>query len=154
MKIAIIFFFCVLSFQFADAQITMAKKADWKPIGKLKSLGSTIASLEYRESGRETIYFLFMRDFTRRGENAETQFFSITFNGVDDTFEMFYELLKSFFLDENRNNKNYNQTFRLGDHMVHLQHCWLITGKGVMLSTNEGYINLSKGDIEKLFNKK
>lgn len=154
MKIAIIFFFCVLSFQMVDAQITMAEKADWKLVGKLKSLGSTIASLEYRESGRDTTYLLLMRDFTRRGDNAELQFFTIKFNGVDNTLETFYQLLKSFFLEENRKNKNYNQTFRLGDQMVYLQHNLLITGKGVMLSTKEGYINLSKGDIEKLFNKK
>jgi len=154
MKNILIFFFFLLSFQIADAQITMAEKADWKPVGKLKSLGSTIASLEYKESGRDTTYLLLMRDFTRKGDNAETQFFTIKFNGVDNTLDTFYQLLKSFFLEENRNNKNYNQTFRLGDQMVYLQHCLLITGKGVMLTTKEGYINLSKGDIDKLFNKK
>ncbi len=136
-----------------NAQIAMTEKTDWKPIGKLKSLGSTIASLEYRESGHDTTYLLLMRDFTRRGDNAETQFFTIKFNGVDNTLDTFYKLLKSFFLEENRTNKNYNQTFRLGDQMVYLQHSFLITGKGVMLSTKEGYINLSKGDIDKLFNK-
>ena len=154
MKKILIFLLFVLSFQIIDAQITMAEKADWKPVGKLKSLGSTMASLEYIESGRDTTYLLFMKDFTKRGENAESHFFSIRFDGVDDTFEKFYQLLKSFFLDENRNNKNYTQSFRLGDQMVYLQHCLLITGKGVKLSTKEGYINLSKGDIEKLFNKK
>lgn len=129
----------------------MAEKADWKPVGKLKSLGSTIASMEYNVSGRDTIYLLFMKDFTKRGENAESQFFSIKFNGVENTVEKFYQLLKSFFLDENRKNKNYTQSFRLGDQMVYLQHYLLVTGKGVKLSTKEGYINLSKGDIDKLF---
>jgi len=135
----------------AGAQITMAEKADWKPIGKLKTLGITKASLEYRVSGRDTVYLLFMKDFTKRGEKAESQFFSIKFNGVDNTFEKLYELLKSFFLDENRKNNKYTQTFRLGDQMVNLQHILLVTGKGVMLSTREGYINLSEGDIDKLF---
>lgn len=154
MKNILIIILCAFSFQIVNAQITMAEKADWKPVGKLRSLGSTIASLEYRESGRDTTYLLLMRDFTRKGDNAETQFFTIKFNGVDNTLDTFYQLLKSFFLEENRSNKNYNQTFRLGDQMVYLQHTLLITGKGVMLSTKEGYINLSKGDIDKLFNKK
>ena len=154
MKNIVIIILCAFSFQIVSAQITMAEKADWKPVGKLTSLGSTIASLEYRESGRDTTYLLLMRDFTRKGENAETQFFTIKFNGADNTLDIFYQLLKSFFLDDNRSNKNYNQTFRLGDQMVYLQHNLLITGKGVMLSTKEGYINLSKGDIDKLFNKK
>lgn len=153
MKNIILFFFCTISFQSVEAQITMAEKADWQPFGKIKSLGSTIALLEYREWGRDTTYLLFMRDFTRQGDNAELQYFSITFNGADNTLDKFYQLLKSFFLNENR-GKKYSQTFRLGDQMVHLQHTLLVTGKGVRLTTNEGYINLSKGDIDKLFNKK
>jgi hypothetical protein len=147
-------FLYVTSFHIAGAQITMTEKADWITIGKLKTLGSTKASLEYRVSGRDTVYLLFMKDFTKRGEKAESQFFSIKFNGVDDTFEKFYQLLKSFFLEENRKNKNYTQTFRLGEQMVNLQHYLLVTGKGVRLSTKEGYINLSEGDIDKLFGKR
>ena len=153
MKNILIFLLYVLSFQMVSAQITMAEKADWQPIGKLKSLGMTKASLEYALSSRDTIYLLFMKDFTDRGENAESNYFSIRFNGVDDTFDKFYQLLKSFFLDQNR-NKNYSQSFRLGEEMVYLQHSMLITGKGVKLSTKEGYFNFSKGDIDKLFNKK
>lgn len=151
MKKILLCFLYVISFQNADAQITMAQKAEWKTVGKLKSLGSTLASLDYNVSGPDTIYLLFMKDFTKRGENAEPRFFSIKFNGMDNTVEKLYQLLKSFFLDENRKNKNYTQSFRLGDQMVYLQHNLLVTGKGVMLSTKEGYINLSKGDIDKLF---
>lgn len=151
MKKILFCFLYVISFHIAEAQITMAQKAEWKSVGKLKSLGSTLASLEYNVSGRDTIYLLFMKDFTKRGENAEAQFFSIKFNGMDNTVEKFYQLSKSFFLDENRKNKNYTQSFRLGDQMVYLQHNLLVTGKGVRLSTKEGYINLSKGDNDKLF---
>ncbi|MEO7308276.1 MAG: hypothetical protein ABIR78_10715 [Ferruginibacter sp.] len=143
----------VASFNIAGAQITMAEKADWKPIGKLKPLGTIKASLEYSVSGRDTVYLLFMKDFTKRGEKAESKFFSIKFNGVDNTFEKFYQLLKSFFLDENRGN-SYTQAFRLGDQMLYLQHNLLVTGKGVKLSTKEGYITLSEGDIDKLFGKR
>lgn len=148
---------CVLfliSFHIAGAQITMAEKVEWKTIGKLKPLGSTKATLEYNASGRDTTYLLFMKDFTKRGENAESKFFSIKFKGIDNTFEKLYALLKSFFLDENRKNNQYSQSFRLGSQMVYLQHYLLVTGKGVKLSTNDGYITLSEGDIDKLFGKK
>jgi len=154
MKTVLFFFFYLLSFQMVDAQITMAEKADWKLLGKLKSLGTTLASLQYIESGRDTTYFLLMKDFTKRGDNAEAQYFSITFSGIDNTLEKFYQLMQSFFTEENRKNKNYIQSFRLGEQMVYLQHCILIIGKGVRLGTKEGYINLSKGDVGKLFNKK
>ena len=154
MKKILLCLLCVTCFCITNAQITMAEKAVWKPVGKLKTLGSTIASLDYSASGPDTTYLLFMKDFTERGKNAEPQYFSIKFNGVDNTFEKFFQLLKSFFLDENRKNKNYTQSFRLGDQMVYLQHFLLVTGNGVKLSTKEGYINLSKGDIDKLFGKK
>ncbi len=144
---------CVTIFHIAAAQITMAEKVEWKTIGKLKPLGSTKATLEYHASGRDTTYLLFMKDFTKRGEKAETQFFSIKFKGIDNTFETLYSLLKSFFLDENRRN-SYTQSFRLGNQMVYLQHYVLVTGRGVKLSTNDGYITLSEGDIDKLFGKK
>lgn len=55
-----------------------------------------------------------MKNFTKREEKAESHFFGVKFSGIDDTFEKFYELLKSFFLEENRKNKNYSQTFKLG----------------------------------------
>ena len=48
-------FLSVISFNIAVAQITMAEKADWIPIGKLKTLGSTKASLEYMLSGSDTV---------------------------------------------------------------------------------------------------
>jgi len=144
----------LLTFQNVGAQIAMAEKMDWKPIGKLKILGSTMATLEYVESGRDTTYLLLMKDYTTRGDNAESKYFSVRFNGINNTLEKLYQLLKSFFLEENRNNKNYIQSFRLGEQMVYLQHCLLVTGKGVRFGTKEGYINLSKGDIEKLFKKK
>ena len=125
----------------------MTKKADWISIGKLKKIGSTKASLKYRLTCSDTVYFLFMKNFTKREEKVESHFFGVKFSGIDDTFEKFYELLKSFFLDENRKNKNYSQTFRLGEKMVNLQHYPVIKGKGIMVSTNEGY-------IDKLFGKR
>lgn len=143
----------LISFHIADAQITMAEKVEWKTIGKLKPLGSTKATLEYHASGRDTTYLLFMKDYTKRGEKAESQYFSVKFKGIDNTFETLYSLLKSFFLDENRKN-SYTQSFRLGNQMVYLQHYLVVTGKGVKLSTNDGYITFSEGDIDKLFGKK
>ena len=103
--------------------------------------------MEYRLSSNDTVYFLAMKNFTKREEKAESHFFGVKFSGIDDTFEKFYELLKSFFLKENRKNKNYSQTFKLGEKKVNLQYFPLITGKGIMVSTNEGY-------IDKLFGKR
>jgi len=150
MKLLLSILFTTATFA-CNAQLTMAEPAEWKVIGQLKTLGSLKAKLEYRIDGRDTIYFLFMKDFKKQ---EEPHYFGIKFRSTGDTFSKLYELLKSFFSEENRKNKNYSKTFRLGEEMVNVQHYLLVTGKGIMISTNDGYINLAERDIDKLFGMK
>lgn len=129
----------------------MAENTNWETLGQVKSLGSLIAKLEYHVDKTDTTWFLLMKDFTRR---QEVNYFSIKFHSQGNALLVFYELLLSFFDDSNRNNKSYMQTFTLGSTGVNLQHCTLIATHGVRLTTRDGYINLSKKDIEKLFGKR
>jgi len=133
------------------AQIQMAGNENWETIGQIKRLGTTIAKLEYRTEGSDTLYFLLMKDFTKQ---RETNYFSIKFRGTGNTFGTLYNLLMSFFNEENSANKNYMQTFTLGQTGVNLQHVSLIAQHGVRLTTKEGYVNLSEKDIGKLFGKR
>lgn len=135
----------------APAQIKMAENAEWNLVGQVRSLGTTIAKMEYSSNGNDTAYFLLMKDFTKQ---QGTNYFSVKFKGTGNAFSRFYELLKSFFTDDNRKNKNYMQTFTLGAEGVNLQHCTLIAKHGVRLTTRDGYINLSEKDIDKLFGKR
>jgi hypothetical protein len=135
----------------SHAQIEMAKPAKWETVGEVKSIGKIMAKLEYRIAGADTLYFLLMKDFTKQ---VETNYFSVNFNGTGNTFSILYGVLKSFFDDGNRKNKDYMQTFKLGETGVNLQHCSLIGRHGVRLTTKEGYINLSEKDIDKLFGKR
>ena len=135
----------------AMAQIEMASTAKWSTMGEVRRLGQTQAKMEYRTEGSDTLYFLLMKDFKKQ---LETNYFSINFRGTGNTFTIFYNLLQSFFIDDNRKNSDYMQTFRLGETGVNLQHCTLIGQHGVRLTTKEGYINLSKKDIDKLFGKR
>lgn len=148
-------FISVLFFIITDsvtAQIKMAEKSDWYLVGQVKSLGTVIAKLEYSlNSDNDTTYFLLMKDFKKQ---REVNYFSIKFQGTGSACSQFYELLKSFFTDENKANKYYSQTFTLGKTGVNLQHCILIAKHGVRLTTTEGYINLSEKDIDKLFGKR
>jgi len=136
-----------------NAQLEMADTGGWTTIGALKPLGALKAKMEYRASGGDTTYLLFMKDFTKRDKNADAHFFSIRFRNTGDAFNKLYVLLQSFFLEENRGS-SYTKTFKLGDDMVNLQHNLLITGKGVRLTTKEGYITFSEKDIDKLFGKR
>lgn len=149
-KIAVVpaLFFIV---NIATAQIKMAEQAEWVVAGQVKSLGTTIAKLEYSAAGTDTAYFLLMKDFKKQ---EEVNYFSIKFRAKGNACSQLYELLKSFFIKDNKANKNYMQTFTLGETGVNLQHCTLIARHGVRLTTKEGYINLSEKDIDKLFGKR
>jgi len=133
------------------AQITMADKADWYPVGQVRSIGTLIAKLEYSTAGNDTTYLLLMKDFKKQ---QEVNYFSLRFKSTANACAQFYELLKSFFEDANRKNKDYMQTFKLGETGVNLQHCTLIAKHGVRLTTRDGYINLSEKDIDKLFGRR
>ncbi len=150
MKNMLVVLFSCMAF-LCHAQIQMASNKKWETIGHIKRVGTTIAKLEYRLEGRDTLYFLLMKDFTKR---EEPNYFSLNFNGVENTFHIFYQLLKSFFTDASKDDKNYMQTFKLGQTGVNLQHAPLIGQHGVRLTTGEGYINLSEKDIDRLFGKR
>ena len=130
------------------AQLTEKETGNWQPIGKLKFGGITKASLEYQNTGRDTTYLLFVKDFR---EQPKDNYFSIQFKNTDGTFGKLYTILKSFFLPENKKNKNYSRTFQLGNTTVNVSHKILITGRGIMFYTKEGYANWSEKDIDKLF---
>ncbi|MBL0359219.1 MAG: hypothetical protein IPP72_21175 [Chitinophagaceae bacterium] len=147
LKIWITLFLC-LAFTGVYAQIEMASPVQWKLLGEVKSIGITIAKMEFHTSGNDTVYFLLMKDFRKQ---QEINYFSLKFNSTANAFGTLYELLKSFFLNENKKNKDYIQTFRLGQEGVNLQHCTLVARHGVRLTTRDGYINLSEKNIDQLF---
>jgi len=130
------------------AQLTEKETGNWQPVGKLKFGGITKASLEYQNIGSDTTYLLFVKDFR---EQPKDNYFSIQFKNTDGTFGKLYTILKSFFLPENKKNKNYSRTFQLGNTTVNVSHKILITGRGIMFYTKEGYANWSEKDIDKLF---
>ena len=63
-------------------------------------------------------------------------------------------MLVSFFAGENRKDKDYMKTVKPGKMMVNMQHQGLIDSAGIRLTTGDGYITLSKKDIDKLFAKR
>lgn len=145
-KICLSILFCA-SVCVANAQLQELETSGWSVVGHIKRLGSTIAKMEYKVSGSDTLYNLLMKDFKKQ---QETNYFSLGFRNTGNSFGRFYSFLKSFFLAGNK-SKSYMKTFRLGNDDVNLQHIAIIGSKGVRLTTTEGYINLSEKDIDKLF---
>jgi hypothetical protein len=133
-----------------NAQIEERESADWRIIGRLKFGGITKAKMEYTVSGTDTTYFLFVKDVR---DQPKDNYFGITFKSINGTYEKLYTILKSFFLPENKKDKKYSRTFNLGKTGVHIQHRQLITSRGIMFSTSEGYTYWSEKDVDKLFGK-
>lgn len=148
-KIFLSVLFC-MSVSITSAQLQEVETSGWSVVGHIKRIGTTIAKMEYKLSANDTMYHLLMKDFKKQ---EETNYFSISFRSTDNSFGRFYNLLKSFFLPENK-KKDYMKTFRLGNEGVNLQHIVVIGSKAVRLTTSEGYINLSEKDIDKLFGKR
>ena len=150
MKKMMLLIILLMAFSASYAQIEEREAAGWQVIGRLKFGGITKAKMEYTVSGNDTTYLLFIKDVR---DQPKDNYFGITFKSVDGTYEKLYTILKSFFLPENKKDRKYSRTFNLGNTGVHVQHYQLITGRGIMVSTNEGYTYWSAKDIDKLFGK-
>lgn len=149
-KIILIPVFLLFS-QWGHAQLEMHEPAPWTTIGELKFGGITRAKLEYSANGKDTSYLLLMKDSE---ENRKNHYFSVKFKNYRGTYSQFYEIMKSFFLPENRKNKKYMKTFTLGDTGVNLQHIFKLNGASVLLTTRDGFTFFSEKDIDKLFGQK
>jgi hypothetical protein len=148
-KMILVALFIIASFT-GNTQIEEKERADWQTIGRLKFGGITKAKMEFTASGPDTTFMLFIKDVRDQPDN---HYFSIIFRNINGTYETLYNILKSFFLPENKKNRRYSRTFNLGNSSVNVQHHQLITGRGIMFSTNDGYTYWSEKDIDKLFGK-
>ncbi|RYY70801.1 MAG: hypothetical protein EOO13_05350 [Chitinophagaceae bacterium] len=145
-KISLVLLLCCFIYS-SIAQLQEMETTGWSLVGQVKRVGTTIAKMEYKVFASDTAYHLLMKDFKQQ---PEINYFSLSFRSTDQAFGRFYNLLKSFFLPENK-KKDYMKTFRLGTEGVNLQHTTVIGSKAVRLTTTEGYINLSEKDIDKIF---
>jgi len=131
-------------------------KTNWTTVGEIKWLANTKASLKYFVSKTDTTYLLYMQDEEKLKNNRDmtvTKHFSIRFNGIGNTTGNLYNLLTSFFADENRKNKKLEKIFTLGNEMVHVQHYPKLTGHAIMFSTKENHIVFTQKELKKLFGK-
>ncbi|HQW83459.1 MAG TPA: hypothetical protein PK987_03310 [Ferruginibacter sp.] len=139
---------------FAQLQEIEASKPNWVTVGELKWMSNIKASLKYFVNGNDTTCLLYLQDIVKLKNNNDMtvyQYFSIRFSGVDNTMGKLYDLLISFFDQQNKKNKQYEKRFRLGDEMVLVRHFQKITSKAIVLATSKNSIVLSKNEVDKLF---
>lgn len=131
-------------------------KTNWITVGEIKWLGGTRASLKYFVIKEDTTFMLYLQDDQKLKNSRDmsvTKNFSIHFNGNNNTVGKLYDLLTSFFTDENRKNKKLEKVFSLGDQMVYVQHYPKLTAAAILFSTKENHIAFTERELKKLFGK-
>lgn len=139
---------------FGQIEEIESTKSAWVTIGKVKWLANTRATLKYSTNGRDTIYMLYLQDDVKLKNSSDMtvyNYFSLSFDGAGNTLNKLYDLLMSFFSDENRKNKSYEKTFRLGKDMVLVRHFNKLTAKSILLATGKNHITFTEKELKKLF---
>ena len=156
-----IFIFLVTIIAGADANAQLQEmepsKAQWVTVGEIKWLANTKASLKYLVNTRDTVYLLRLQDEQKLKNNRDmtvNQYFSIDFKETGNTLNKFYDLLISFFNHENKNNKQYEKTFRLGNEALIVRHFPKLTARAIVMATTKNSIVLTEKEVKKLFNRK
>lgn len=117
-------------------------------IGFVNHGGIMNCRLTYLAYGRDTSYTLTFR-------NAKYQivldYQSIDFDSDGKTLESFYNILKSFFSDEHKKDKEYKVQFLLGKELITATNDRTLGMNYLTIFTNKGYFDLSDKMLDKLF---
>ncbi|MFO0415467.1 MAG: hypothetical protein ACK50E_07410 [Bacteroidota bacterium] len=157
-----IFLYLLLSLTvISNGQLVSEKVETSTYIGKVKSNSSILASLEYRlDDNKDTIYTLKYRNFKL---SNLLEYETFTFKNDGNTINQFYDILKSFFTEENKKNKEYQVAVKFRDKSLYLFN-WRnlgVTNVGISLSRynivdnsiDSGYCYLTEKQINKLFSR-
>lgn len=149
MKILIAILLLTIS-QALKAQIEVKQASKAVTVGKVKSGSALIAEMSYTVEDNDTLYTIIYN-------NAEyktlTDIQAIAFDGQDNTFGKLYDVLKTFFSDENKKNKNYSVSLKLGGKNVTLMNMRVMGITSVMVHGEKGYFYLTEKQVDKLFGK-
>ena len=134
-----------------EAQIQIQNPNPEVIVGKCKNGAYTQAQLSYViQQDKDTLYtFLFLN----AKYSTLTDYQSIVFSGENNTINDFYSVLKSFFSDENKKNKDYKVEFKLGATQVIASNLRIMGVTSVMILTSKGHVYLTEKQVDKVFGK-
>lgn len=136
----------------ASAQLTEIKSdaPDWILYGQVKYVGPAKASLQFIPHGADSTFLLLLWDQRPELKN----YFSVRFSSRGNAVEALYEALMSFFGKENKKGKPAIRRFQLGSESISIYSSPTIGVRAITLSTDKGRIELTRGEIIRLFGKK
>ncbi len=117
-------------------------------VGKCKNGAYTQAELSYTIEEKDTLYTLL---YLNQKYSTLTDYVTLTFSEEGGTKNQLYSILKSVFSEENKKNKEYKQSFKLGNDQVIASNYRTMGVTSVMLFTSKGYCFLTESQLEKVF---
>jgi hypothetical protein len=139
--------FLILISNLGSAQIKVLNNPTTEVRGLIGSIESPSVKLNYKtENGTDTLYIL---TFRNQKYQSIVDYCGIAFNSNKTKLNDLYDLFMSVFKSENINNKTYRVIFELEGKKIAISNM----DRNVWLYTEEGYITLSKNDINTIFNK-
>ncbi len=140
-----------LLFMAASSFAQFTETAAYNPDVQIREIGSFrnylcgAAKLSTVRDHEKVSYMLeYHSDMNAKERNA------IHFDGTAETLDALYDLLNSFFLDENKNNENYTRTFRLGETAVICTYF----SNWIEFKTEDGHVLIPERQLNKLFGRK
>ena len=150
LNLFLITIFCFIGLKLS-AQIQIQTSNSEVIVGKCKNGAYTQAQLSYTiQEDKDTLYaFLFLN----AKFSALTDYQTIQFSGENNAVSDLYNILKSFFTEENKKNKEYKVEFKLGNTQVIASNVRIMGVTSVMIFTTKGYVYLTEKQVEKVFGK-
>lgn len=149
MKILLTAVICTLFFS-SYSQITVSKVTPKKTIGTVKSGGSFLAELFYNVEENDTTYTIMYRNQSYE-QLIDIQSFS--FSSDDNTLEKLYEIIMTVFDKENAKNKEYQLEVNLDNKPLLISNRLSMGFTFVSIREKNGYLVLTKKQVNKLFGK-
>lgn len=134
----------------ASSQIEVQATPKSIAIGKVKSGSTTLAELSYTVTDGDTLYTILYNNMEYK---TLTDYQYLRFNEDGGTLNKLYEVIKSVFLDENKKNKDYSVSLKLGADQVVIGNIRLMGTTSALISGPKGYVYLTEKQVDKLFNR-
>lgn len=154
MRNFIFILFSLIKSSTTDGQIKIEEKmpiSNSVIIGNVKSGPNVLATLTYEiQNDNDTLCHLKFKDF--KYQTVE-DFQSLLFFNKENTLEILYKTLKSFFTEENKKDKKYSVNIKLGDEDIIMNKYRTIGISAVIINTKTGYVYLTENQVDKLFGK-
>ena len=139
--------FLILISNLGLAQIKVLNNPTAEVRGLIGSIENPSVKLNFKtENGIDTLYILTYRN---QKYQSIVDYSGIAFNSNKTKLNDVYDLFMSVYKAENINNKNYRVIFELEGKKIAISN----RDGNIWLYTTEGYVTLTKDDINKIFNK-